>query len=569
MKNSKTCLVLRTAQKKVLLDFIRDYGGYYNEVFLMEFSDKSIAKGISGIKEVFFVGGGKIPQGGYKWARDFLKTQYDDVIYLVNKGKEAYYENVYNFIKNGLGRKNCLVYIEGKGMFKSGILYRSYLAFYKLSWFILKCIKKIKNEFINCFSYVFYYLDLKIRGLFPQKNYYRKADNKKVLLIVNRFPPLFHGGNVRWVKFIKYLSGRFSFFVLTSDVKRQNSDNQYDLLNEISEKCSIKRIFYKDVEYKKVCGLIPIIDEYHIWSLKAYQEAERIVKFNKISTVIVSAPLYSPLLIGYYLKIRFGIKFIVDLRDEWVLSDLPSFQRLKTSYNAKWEEKILKTADYVFFTTYSQAKKYIERYNFLKDKVRIITNGCDLAESFDIKSNTLEKKDSIFIDYFGTLNDDRITNAVIGAFNKMKLFFEYGNRVYIRFFGRVCAEKQYSLIDGETINYCGAVDRKKMLFKMNKESDILLTIASSFSSAYIAGKSFEMLLSGKPIIAIVPDGEAKSLFEKFEGVFIANPDREGEIIQAFTDAMNFYSVKRYCDRRNALKQYFHRNIAESFENLLV
>ena len=568
---SKNWLILRTAKKSVLEEFLKKYS-QKSKFYILEFSDNSIAKSLEGIEKVIFINSKEVSSRIIGEAiREISKINFDYIVCLVNKGKEDLYGNVFEFLEKAFNGRDYYVYVEGKGMVKSKRLYHIISIKRRILRMSKNAFSVFCNSFLDMFEYVFGYFKLYLNGFlarFKRKKY--DFDNKRVLLVVNRFPPLFHGGNVRWIKFIKYLYPKAVFSVLTSETVRKDYDRQNSMLDELPENVDVERVFYKERDYRKIFGVIPMIDEYHIWSLKAFKRAVDICIKNLCGTVVVSVPLFSPLIIGYYLKKFLGLRFIVDMRDEWTISELPSFRRLDTPYNKKWEKKIFECADFVFVTTEKQRRNYLEKYPYLQNKLAVAENGCDFDDGKFLEGvNVISEKEIINIDFFGTINDDRVTDTIVNTFNKMKILFDDGKRVKIRFFGRNDV-KLREFFDGKSLCFCGYVDRKRMFEIIRNESDVLLTMASPYSSAYVAGKSYEMLLSGKPIIAIVPDGEAKNLFRRFEGVFIANPNSEKQIFEAFTDALKFYSYKRICDRKKFLENYYHKNIVEkSYEKVLL
>ena len=490
---------------------------------------------------------------------EIKNKNYEEVYFLINEGKYNLYENVIRFAV-GLKIKKIYGVLENGHIINFNIFRRiNYYIKQKTLWFSKECkflVKYFKLRFLAIISITFFW-----------KNRFSR-DDSKVLLLIDRFSPLFNGANVRWVKHIKYLSDKYKFTIITSKDKTVNeaaiiSDS---LLKDIPV-VDVKR-FERDAEApcSKIFNIIPVIDEYMFWCLKTLPGVLKYVFSNRIGTIVISGPLFSNVIIGYYLKQIFSLQLILDFGDEWTISALKSFQRLNTSYARKWERKVLYVADKLVVATDSQKDNYIKNYPFVKDKVFVIPNGCDYD---DLKFIMLERERNITnIDFFGTFNNDRDSCQFLRTIKRLKGEGLLTDKK-IRFFGRY-SEGIKLFQDKDLINIVevkGMLDRGEMFRVMRDETDVLLTVASPDSGNYIAGKSYEYLLSGKPIIAIVPEGEAMNLFAAFDGVFIGDVKDENSIFVAFSSALR-NSSSRFYNRQEGLKENFHKNIANQYAKII-
>ena len=60
-----------------------------------------------------------------------------------------------------------------------------------------------------------------------------------------------------------------------------------------------------------------IVDPYIGWLIPSILTSFKVIKKNKIKTVIVTGPPFSPVLIALIQKFLFKIKLIIDYRDPW------------------------------------------------------------------------------------------------------------------------------------------------------------------------------------------------------------------------------------------------------------
>ena len=319
----------------------------------------------------------------------------------------------------------------------------------------------------------------------------------------------------------------------TSNIRRISGSRKYNYYNKfiIDIVNKIKNI---------LLSLISTPDHQVFWNIFVLLVGFRILRRDKdIRFIMTSSPPHSSQIGGMLLSIFFNKPFIVDYRDPW--NDVKLLKKLlKKSYiRRKIEESlesiILKKAKYVISTSETYAsilKKRFGDYN-QSDKYVCITNSYE-KEYFDsIKPAILPK---FTVSYLG------IFYPLCNPYYFFKVLSNYINRynigkenICLKIIGNLDISTRnileyYHLLDITDVT--GRVDHKEAI-KIAKSSDLLLLLMGTTNltpKGWIPSKLIEYIACGKPIIGIVPEGEAAEIIRNTKtGYAITNEDEEAII----------------------------------------
>lgn len=441
--------------------------------------------------------------------------------------------------------------------------------------------------------------------------------NKKVLFIVHSFAPPINAGTIRVFKFAKYLNryGWKVYVICDGDGVKNNIYNEKNLINELGEKVKVQyvpniikkfknrsRIKYKNEIIDKgseVDTKESILRKAHnklekymvpdsglfLWNKAAYKYAVKIIKEKKITNMLTSSPIHSTQLIGLKLKRKFkdNINWIADFRDLWSMSPIFELGLAKFKWlNYILERKVLLAADKIVFVSDSIRNEIIKNFNvnFKTGKLCTITNGFD-AEDFqeleNHKSNKFKNNMRLKISYIGTILGPRVNNNYIkgiGDFidnfiNKNKDISDISFN-FIGEFDKIILNKINNL-NTDKIKVVPFVKYKKALEWM-RNSDVLVMILTNDKEGTMAftGKFFEYLLVGKPILALVPEGEVSKIIRKYNLGEVANPDDEQEISNAILRLYKKYKSENLRVKRNKelFKKFDRKELTKRLEQLL-
>jgi hypothetical protein len=273
-------------------------------------------------------------------------------------------------------------------------------------------------------------------------------------------------------------------------------------------------------------------DPQRTWVPFAVRKACRVIRSDNIDTVILNAPPFSTLKIGIALKRQFpGLKIITDFRDEWLEYyllniDDPTSDKVRKAHVL--EREIVASSSYVSTVTRAWAQRLRDRYpDERADKFIYTPNGYE-PEMFQNFCSRRLSDGKMRITYFGSVHMNRIYSPknYLEAIETMPA--DVRDRIETRFIGRVRPDAEECLTNTKAIvRKLGFMSRLQGI-RYLEETDVLLLIATDPTSH--AGKLFDYLPTGKPILALSPpDGEIGKLLQETGAGWCVDPWDRAEI----------------------------------------
>ena len=220
---------------------------------------------------------------------------------------------------------------------------------------------------------------------------------KKLLMIMCQFPG--YGGS-RNVKLFKYLPKiNYNIFVITNKgvfnsyrskdksiekkVLSTVLKGKYTIYRTLSINKSPFRVFSKFFNSRVLEAYFDnfffIPDLFITWIPSVIIKTLKIIKREKIDTLITTSPPESTHIAGLILKKFTGITWIADLRDLWTTKRLAFAYDPPTIFHdltiRKIEKTIYKYADHIIANTHGNKEIYIKEFNVPSEKITVTTNG--------------------------------------------------------------------------------------------------------------------------------------------------------------------------------------------------
>ena len=393
---------------------------------------------------------------------------------------------------------------------------------------------------------------------------------RKVLIIAYFFPPLGGGGIQRTVKFAKYLPQLGWEPVILTVKGGTHIAHDDSLLEDLPEGIRIYRARAFEPEdigrtKAKIGTKPPLSGRRHLanpggarsgslrerlgdfylqavpwfcisdkkigWLPDAYRMGKNIVTREKIDVLYSTFSPGTSHLVGYLLKRKTRGLWVADFRDLWV--SFPD-RRFVTPIHKKIEQflerKVIHSADRVVANTDDSRKVFLRDYPQIDSKKFVaITNGFDV-EDFDQCLFQEVKEDRFCITYAGNFYGGRNPRSFFAALSEL---FQERPELRGKFAVNLVGSFEPSIVQlVESYNLNGIV--KTMPYQTHKRcleilcgSDVLLLIDSPDFSVSIPGKTFEYLRTGKPILALVPEGATARLLRESGVDTIVHP---GDIV---------------------------------------
>ncbi|MEC7864221.1 MAG: glycosyl transferase family 1 [Bacteroidota bacterium] len=376
---------------------------------------------------------------------------------------------------------------------------------------------------------------------------------KKVLIITYYWPPSGGSGVQRWLNFSRYLA-ELGWDITVMVPKNPSYPLIDDMISSsisplvkvikvpIFEPINILNLSKKrNRDHLDSSGILQKIilwlranlffpDSRMFWIKKVVKVASSYITQNNVDCVITTAPPFSTHLIGYHVKRKTNVKWIVDFRDPWFdffqFKQLPMIRSIRNKH-LKWERKCLVYADTVLTTSPSLTKSYLN----INNNSHTITNGYEsLIDSepdakFIIMYTGVMKSIQNPSNLWLVLNELCQENK---AFSKDLLVTLIGN-----FDDSIITDNNIISLKS-SIKFEGYIDQVKLKNKLKKAQVLLLSSVNLEGvNNIIPGKLFLYLSVKRPILAF------SSLNSDVEDII--NTTKSGKVF----DYLNKVDLKDY------------------------
>jgi len=393
---------------------------------------------------------------------------------------------------------------------------------------------------------------------------------KKVLLISLAFPPIPHVGGLRITKFCKFLpESGWAPVVLTQNVKEFYEGQDWTSMKDVPEHVKIIRtsnfqpFYWWDNRFKERNGqtrsavrsdqrevtsssrpaylkdaagllrkVLTVPDDRLAWIPQAILPGIKHIYKEHIDIILSSSPSPTNHILGYLLSIICSRPHVVDFRDLWTLNEAYQFRNLPDflkAYDKFWEKIILKHAAKMIVVNNTLKDQLItENPDICDGKVEVIYNGFDVDDCpADFLKN--KKNDKFTIVYAGNIYGHRSPAFFFQSLAKWIRRQEHlAKSVRIDFLGGGYSETLDNTLKG-IVEFHPRV-RKDLALRAIFNSDLLLLIHGfdTLTASSTSTKLFEYLATGKPILAIMPPGEAADILNSSgnENLVVSSPDEE-------------------------------------------
>ena len=397
---------------------------------------------------------------------------------------------------------------------------------------------------------------------------------KKVLIITYYWPPAGGPGVQRWLKFVKYLPDfgikpivyipkNPTYPIIDQDLLSEVPAGVTILKQEIFEPYAMASILSKGKVQKISAGIIPehkkqsitekvslwirgnlfIPDARVLWVKPSVIYLQKYIEENNIDTIITTGPPHSVHLIGFHLKKKTKVNWIADFRDPWTTIGYQKSLKLSSfaaSKHKKLEREVLTYADEIIVTSKSTKAEFAE---ITKKPIHVITNG------YDVETVERQKVDAKFsISHIGSLLSERNPEILWQTLAELVVDIpSFKDDFELKLIGTV-SESVLQSIEENSLNSflhnLGYVSHAEAIAAQRKSQVLLLLeIDSPATKAIIPGKLFEYMVSGRPILALGPEGAdfADILKETNTGIFITYQERQklkSTLIELYSQFLN-------------------------------
>jgi glycosyltransferase involved in cell wall biosynthesis len=290
-------------------------------------------------------------------------------------------------------------------------------------------------------------------------------------------------------------------------------------------------------------------DIQNAWSWFATRRALSLIERHRYDAVLMNIPPYSTMKIGVAIKRRFPhVRLISDIRDDWVGYYLPLFDAAASESKRRLavtlERQLMEASDFVSSVTPAQRQAIRERYPDQPEAKFFCTpNGYspDVFRSFKPRPH---EGSGLVMTYFGSVYGNPVYSPKLYLDAVDSLPSEVRPQLETRFIGRIAAEALPTM-EGRSapLHKLGFMPQSEGL-RYLEETDYLLLIARDPTTH--AGKLFDYLATGKPILALTPpEGEIARIIRDTASGWVIDPANLDSVRQGLLDAWQRFQTARH------------------------
>lgn len=390
---------------------------------------------------------------------------------------------------------------------------------------------------------------------------------KDVLIIAYVFPPIAYVGTYRTLRFCKYLpeSGWIPHVLTVNFMK--DLDNDPSLLDQVPGCAKVYRtpiidFWRKWNSYKRnrdrqsrgaakmpgssgkeskksglslvkkcIWELLTIPDHMVFWIPFALTKGAHILKgHDNIRVIYTTSPPHSEHITGLILSRMFHKPWIADFRDPMLdSSGFTPASALRAWVDRKLERAIVRHAGTVIIISDYYRELMARRYPEHSHKFITLPNGYDPTDYAEVPAERFEK---FTIIYSGSFYANRTPTFFLSGFHSWykRKSREQQKNIQVIFYGLPSPEIQGFVRKNslESAILSPGLIPKKLLMPQLKGADLLLLIIGfdQESRGTITSKLFEYLACRRPILAIMPEGNALDILKSGNSYYWVSSENE-------------------------------------------
>lgn len=368
---------------------------------------------------------------------------------------------------------------------------------------------------------------------------------KRLLVIAWFFPPMGGGGVQRTLSFVRHLSALgWRITVLTTDAPERYWAQDPGLLERVPASVEVVRVGDRALSLARrvvrraapervrrdVDRLLDLPDRQATWRPYAIREGRRLLQAERFDAIYSTSAPWSAHLVAHALARRARVRWVADFRDPWTLNQtFRPATRAHARWAEAWEARILRDADVVLTNTPKNAAALQARFTDRRAHVEALPNGWEADETEGLGPPSAEGP--LTIGYAGSFyagyQPDAFYRHLLAAFTEAPAL---RSTVRVRMCGRT-EQAQAAAAAGlaDVVEERGYLPQRAALEHLAKSHAVLLTLPDAADSGWVPQKLYVYLRLDRPVIAVLPPGEARDILERAGGrqLVLAPDARDG------------------------------------------
>lgn len=306
------------------------------------------------------------------------------------------------------------------------------------------------------------------------------------------------------------------------------------------------------------------------WNQPLFGVLKRLLDDDRYDVVMSSSPPHSSHLPLLVLKRMRHFRWVADFRDPWSAPPHYGKSSPMLAVTRRMEKSVLSACDHVIANTDGNREALIAAFPSVEDsKITVVTNGFDTGETIGQVSPGALDCDLIYTGevYEGMLDLYLRAIALLRERN-----YEPLPRLFL--YGYIDERSVRKIAENgleESIVFKGRVGREQSLALMKSARALLLAVPHNLRGAsWVPSKLYAYLFSNRPVLAIVPAGDAADLIAQTgtgTAITSTDPEQVASDIGGFIDAVRNQSLALKRNER-IIARYTMESIGERIERVL-
>ena len=387
---------------------------------------------------------------------------------------------------------------------------------------------------------------------------------RRVLVVAYYFPPMGLSGVQRVAKFVKYLPAAGwqptvltahpgGYFAFDASLEREVEEADIDVVRTRSLDPTrlfgaSRKVALPDEATRSLLATLSswlfVPDNKLGWLPFAVAEGLRVLRTGRFDAILSSAPPYSGHLAAAMLARLAGVPLVTDFRDDWVGNPRHVYPTAAHRALHAWLERwTLRHSSAAVTINASLRNRFLRRNHAVIEPRRfhIVEQGYDPDDFADLPAK--EPTATMTWVHSGIFYDVQTPDHVLHAMQAfLRRYPEARAQIRLEFVGLV-PERSKALAErlglAGIVRYEGYLDHADVPERLARADVLWMTIGSQPGAESISsGKLYEYVGSGRPIVALVPEGVAAATVRAYDAGWIAPPEDvdaiEGVIEAAYT-----------------------------------
>lgn len=276
------------------------------------------------------------------------------------------------------------------------------------------------------------------------------------------------------------------------------------------------------------------------WVPFGLARAARLIREERYEVVYTMSPPRSATVLGLLLKLFFGIPWVLEFQDPWYPPNRPWRRRFEHWLQAF----MLRKANAVVVMTEQHKEDFHQSFHVPLQKLAVVRNGFD-EEDFNFctpPDKDLFPPGYIHLSHFGTVYSDSTGQFFAALSEFVREYQDVRRRLRINIIGYPDKAILAYANDGElreVIKLYPFVPHHKALQAMRASHCLLLFWGRrDFSRLAVAGKTYEYLRIGRPILAVTYEGGVKELVEGAGAGWVVQPEDTEAMKEVLKSVLN-------------------------------